>query len=107
MHLGCYIEEEGEIITQGRREGRMFILDTNQAGTTLFAKGQKVELDIDLWHKRFGHVKFPRLCEMQTKNIVSDCQNFGAGMARFVKLAKWGRNTDFHSSMSVITVEIR
>ena len=60
-HLGCFIEDEGKVIAQGRREGRMFILDRNQTGTELFSKGQKVELDIDLWHKRFGHVNFPRL----------------------------------------------
>ena len=50
MHLGCFIEEEGQIIVQGHRDGRMFILDTNDVGTAMFAKGQKVELDIDLWH---------------------------------------------------------
>ena len=48
----------------------MFILNTNEVGTALFAEGQKVESDIDLWHKWFGHVNFPRLREMQTKSIV-------------------------------------
>ena len=43
MHLGCFIEEEGQIIVQGRKDMRMFILDTNDVGTTLFAKGLKVE----------------------------------------------------------------
>ena len=57
-HLGCFIEEEGQIIAQGRRDGRMFILNTNDVGTALFAKGQKVESDIDLWHKRIGHVNY-------------------------------------------------
>ena len=38
-HLGCFIEEEGQIIAQGHREGRIFILDTNDVGTALFAKG--------------------------------------------------------------------
>ena len=47
-HLGCFIEEEGKTILQGHREGRMFILETNDIGTTKFAKGQKVESDIDL-----------------------------------------------------------
>ena len=37
--LECFIEEEGEIIGQGRREGRMFILKTNDVGTSMFAKG--------------------------------------------------------------------
>ena len=40
-HLGCFIEEEGQVIVQGRRDGRMFILDTNDVGTAMFAKGQK------------------------------------------------------------------
>ena len=57
-HLGCFIEEEGKVIAQGRREGRMFILETNEVGTTMFAKGQKVESDMNLWHMRFGHVNF-------------------------------------------------
>ena len=42
-HLGCFIEEEGQIIAQGRKDGRMFILDTNDVGTTMFAKGRKVK----------------------------------------------------------------
>ena len=32
-HLGCFIEEEGQVIAQGRRVGRIFILDTNDVGT--------------------------------------------------------------------------
>ena len=28
-HLGCFIQEEGKVITQGRREGRIFILEIN------------------------------------------------------------------------------
>ena len=51
-HLGCFIQEEGKIIAQGRREGRMFILAANDIGTTMFVKGQKVESYMDLWHKR-------------------------------------------------------
>ena len=53
-HLGCFIEEEGQVIAQGRRDGRMFILDSTNGGTAMFATGQKAESDIDLWHKRKG-----------------------------------------------------
>ena len=35
----------------------MFILETNEVGNAMFAKGQKVELDIDLWHKRFVEIQ--------------------------------------------------
>ena len=38
-HHGCFIEEEGLIIAQGRRDGRMFILKTNDVGTAMFMKG--------------------------------------------------------------------
>ena len=51
-HLRCFIEEEGQVIAQGRRDLRMFILNSSYGGTAMFAKGQKVESDIDLWHKR-------------------------------------------------------
>ena len=74
--LGCFIEEEGKVIAQGRREGRMFILETNNVGTAMFAKGKKVESNIDLWKKRFGHVNFPQLREMQMKNIVFGLPKF-------------------------------
>ena len=47
-HLGSFIEEEGRVIAQGRKDGRMFILDSIDGGTAMFAKGQKAELDIDL-----------------------------------------------------------
>ena len=75
-HHKCYIEEEGKIIAQGRHEGRMFIVETNDVGIAMFGKGKKVESDIDLWHKQFGNVNFPRLWEMQTKNIVFGLPKF-------------------------------
>ena len=40
-HLRCFIEEEGQVIAQGHRDGRMFILDTNDVGITMFAKEKK------------------------------------------------------------------
>ena len=60
-HLGCFIEEEGQVIGQGRRDERMLILDSNGIGSAMFAKGQKVESDMDLWHKRICNVNYQRL----------------------------------------------
>ena len=45
----------------------MFILYTNDIGTTMFVKQQKIESDINLWHKRLN---FPKLQEMQAKHVV-------------------------------------
>jgi hypothetical protein len=78
----------------------MFILDHSDDGpdTALFAKGQKPKSDIDLWHKRIGHVNFRRLQDLQTKHVV-----FGLPKRRkFVKPASSENNTDFRSPTIVI-----
>ena len=74
----------------------MFILDTNDIGTTLFAKGQKVKSDTDIWHKRIGHINYQRLQELETKQVVFDfpkfsgrkaqiCEAYQLGQPKFVK----------------------
>ena len=83
-NLGCFIEEEGQVIAQGRRDGRMFILDTNDDGTTMFTKGEKVESDIDLWHKQIGHVNYQRLQDRQSKQVVLGLPKFSGWKAQFV-----------------------
>ena len=50
-HLGCFIKEEGQIIAQGQREGRMFILDTNDVDTAMFAKARKLVAQADRPHE--------------------------------------------------------
>ena len=66
---------------QGRRDARMFILDTNDVGTTMFAKGQKVESDINLWHKQIGHVNYQRLQDLQSKQVVFGLPKFSGRKA--------------------------
>ena len=58
---GCFIEKEGRIIARGRREGRMFILDSHEVKSAMFAKSTKTESDIELWHKRIGHINLNKL----------------------------------------------
>ena len=82
-HLGCFIEEEGQVIAQGRRDGRMFILDTNDVGTAMFAKGQKVESDINLWHKWIGHVNYQRPKDLQSKQVVFGLPKFSSRRVKF------------------------
>ena len=45
---GCFIENEGQLIACGRREGRMFILDLHKMKSAMFAKGTKADTDIVL-----------------------------------------------------------
>ena len=64
----------------------MFILDTNDVDIRMFVKGQKVEYDIYLWHKRIGHINFKWLEELQAKHIMFVLPNFsgrGLGMQSF------------------------
>ena len=53
---GCFIEKEGRLIARGRREGRMFILDSHEMKSAMFTKGTKADSDIEVWHKRIGHI---------------------------------------------------
>ena len=39
----------------------MFILDATEVNTTMYANGLKAESDIELWHKRVGHVNLGKL----------------------------------------------
>ena len=97
-HLGCFIDEEGRVIAQGCRDGRMFILDSIDGGTAMFAKGQKAESDIDLWHKRIGHINYQSLKDLQSKQVVF-------GLPKFAKPASLGSNTGFLSPTSITEVE--
>ena len=81
-HLGCFIEKEGRVIAQGRIYGRMFILDSSDGGTAMFANGQKVESDIDLWHKRIGHANYQRLQDLQSKQVVFRLPKFSGRKAQ-------------------------
>ena len=59
--------------------------------TALFAKGQKIESDIELWHKRFIHVNFPRLLEMQMKNIVFSLPRFSGQNGHVCEACQLGK----------------
>ena len=67
---GCFIEKDGRLIAKGRRDGRLFILDSNEVKPAMYAEGLKTETNIELWHKRIGHVNLQRLRGMQSKGVV-------------------------------------
>ena len=69
----------------------MFILDMNDVDTAMFAKGQKVESDIDLWHKRIGHINYQRLQELQTKQVVFDLLKFSGRKAQICEACQLGK----------------
>ena len=66
---GCFIEKEGRVIAHERREGRMFILNSHEMKSAMFAKTTKVNSDIELWHKRISHINLNKLKVMQSKVV--------------------------------------
>ena len=62
----------------------MFILDTNDVGSTMFAKGQKVKSDINLWDKGIGHVNYQRLQDLQSKQVVFGLPKFSGRKAQIL-----------------------
>ena len=74
---GCFIEKEGRLIARGRREGRIFILDSHvEMISTMYAKGHEANADIELWHKRVGHINLQKLKGMPSKGVVIGLPTF-------------------------------
>ena len=58
---GCFVEDfrnKCRFVAKGNKNGRMFTLNVNmpKAGTAMYAQGARVIADVDMWHKRIGHV---------------------------------------------------
>ena len=43
---------------KGKKNGRMFTLNVNmsKAGMAMYAQGARFIANVDMWHKRIGHV---------------------------------------------------
>ena len=56
----------------------MFMLDVNvpEIKATMFAQGFGVVADIDIWHKRVGHVNVQQLKAMQIQDLVTPLRAF-------------------------------
>jgi hypothetical protein len=59
--------------------------------TALFAKGQKAESDIDLWHKWIGHVNYQRLQDLQTKQVVLGLPKFSGHKTQICEACQLGK----------------
>ena len=57
----------------------------------MFAKGQKVESDIDLWHKRIGHVNYQWLQDLQSKQVVFGLPKFSGRKAQICEACQLGK----------------
>ena len=80
---GCFVEDfenKCKLVAKGKRSGRMFTLDVNvpEVKFAMFARGARVVADVNIWHKRIGHVNVQRMKVMQFKEIVAGPPKFRA-----------------------------
>ena len=73
---GYFVEDfknKCRLVAKGNKNGQMFTLNANmpKEGMAMYAQGARVIADVDMWHKRIGHVNPQRLKAMQIKEIVT------------------------------------
>ena len=74
----------------------MFTLDVSMPDVkaALFAQGAGVVADVDIWHKRIGHVYEQRLQSMQSKQIVAGLPKFKVdGMHKVCAACQFGKQS--------------
>ena len=54
----------------------MFILESNGVKSAMFATGLKADIDIDLCHKRIGHINLQKLKGIKSKGVVIGLPTF-------------------------------
>ena len=62
---GCFVEDPNNkcrMVAKGKRIGRMFTLDVKVpvGSDMMYTQKNAVVADIDIWHKRIGHVNVQR-----------------------------------------------
>ena len=77
---GCFVEDPNNryrMVAKGKRIGRMFNLDVEVPARNdiLYTQKNAVITDIDIWHKRIGHVNVQWLKTMQSQNVVTGLPN--------------------------------
>ena len=84
-------------------------VDVPEVKVAMFAQGTGVVADIEIWHKRIGHVNVQRLKSMQNQNIVTGIPKFKVdGMQGVCAACQLGKQSkaafphDKHVSKDVI-----
>ena len=78
---GCFIEDMGnhmQLIARGKKHGRMFKLDAimPEVEAAMYAHTDGQVSDIEMWHKRIGHMNYNRLKTLPTSGIVKGVPKF-------------------------------
>jgi len=96
---GCYVKDfkdKCHLVAKGKRVGRMFTLDVSmpKVEAAMFAQGVGVVADMDIWHKRIGHVNEQQLKSMQSLEIFTSLPKFKVdGMHKICEACQFGKQT--------------
>jgi hypothetical protein len=96
---GCYVEDfkdKCRLVAKGKIVGKMFTLDVSmpEVETIMFAQGAGIMADMDIWHKRIGHVNEQQLKFMQNSDIVTGLPKFKVdGMYKICEACQFGKQT--------------
>ena len=68
------------------------ILNSHEMKSVMFAKGLRVNANIEFWHKRIGHINLQKLKGMQVKGFIIGLPTFtekeNAGMCEACQFGK-------------------
>ena len=66
---GGFIEKYGKLIARGKCQGGIFVLDVDmpKMAKTMFVTGLNAISDVEIWHKRIGHISMQTLQNMLAK----------------------------------------
>ena len=60
----------------------------------MYAQGSRVVADVDIWHKRIGHVNLQKLKSMQTQKIVKGLPDFKmSNMQKVCEACQFGKKS--------------
>ncbi len=96
---GCYVKDfkdKCRLVVKGKRVGIMFCLDVSmlEVEAAMFAQGTGVVANMDIWHKRIGHVNEQRLTSMHNLEIVTGLPKFKMdGMHKICEACQFGKQT--------------
>jgi hypothetical protein len=96
---GCYVEDfkdKCRLVAKGKIVGKMFTLDVSmpEVETIMFAQGAGIMADMDIWHKRIGHVNEQQLKFMQNSDIGTGLPKFKVdGMYKICEACQFGKQT--------------
>jgi hypothetical protein len=90
---GCYVEDFKDkccLVAKGTLDVGM-----PEVEVVMFAQGARVVADMDIWHKRIGHVNEQRLKSMQNSKIVIGLPKFKVdGIHRICEACQFGKQTN-------------